>query len=156
MKMKATNGKTRNKVSALLFALAMVVAMAVAAPSAAAENAHPQVVTVAKLAGSWQATVIGQGPGCGFGSKLLTFTLNSSGDSTEATWAYSTVGCSTFSESASFAITSLNSDGSGTAQLTVGGSVFNWTIQVNSAANLFNIVDITDSGNYEEGSAIKQ
>jgi hypothetical protein len=155
MKMKLTSNKTYNRLTALLIALTLV-AFSAAAPLAAAENPQPASVTLAKLAGSWQATIIGEGPGCGLGSKLLTFTLNSSGESTTATWSYSTTGCSTFSESASFAITSLKSDGSGTAKLTVGGYVFNYTIQVNTTASVFNMVDITDADNYEEGSAIKQ
>jgi hypothetical protein len=145
--MKAMN----NKVSALLVALTVVAVMAMASPFAAAED-----ITVAKLAGSWQATVIGEGPGCGFGSKLLTFTLNSSGDSTSGTWHYSTVSCGQDSEPAVFNITSLDSDGSGTADLTVGGNTYTYTIQVNSSVNVFNLVDITDASQYEEGSAIKQ
>jgi hypothetical protein len=47
-------------------------------------------------------------------------------------------------------------NGSGTAQLTFGSTVFNFNIQVAPNAQVFNLVDSTDARNYEEGSAIRQ
>jgi hypothetical protein len=146
--MKAMNGTSRNRISALLIALAVVTVMAVAAPTASA-------VTMSSLKGSWQATVIGQG-GCGFGSKLLTFTLDSTGSSTSGTWSSSTTGCGTSTVALTLTITSLNSDGSGQATVEAGSGTFHFDIQVSPASNVFNLVDIIDSGNYEEGTAIKQ
>jgi hypothetical protein len=145
IEMKAMN---KNKISAVVLALMVATVMAVAAPSASA-------VTLASLKGSWQATVIGQG-GCGMGSKLLTFTLDSGGVSTSGTWASSTVSCGAGSVPLTFTITSLNADGSGTATVDAGTGVFHFDIQVNAASNMFNLVDISDANNYEEGSAIKQ
>jgi len=152
--MKATNHKMQNRVSALLVALTLVTVMAAAAPFAAAENVRP-AVTLASLKGSWQGTLVGQG-GCGMGSKLLNFTLNSSGESTSGTWTSNTVSCGSVTNSLTFTINSLNSDGSGTATAEAGTGVFHYNIQVNGASNVFNIVEVTDAGNYEAGTAIKQ
>jgi hypothetical protein len=154
MKMKTTSNKNHNKMPALLMAVTLVAVMSVAAPFATAE-VHPNVIKLANLAGSWQATLIGQG-GCGFGSKLLTFTMNASGDSTTGNWSSNTTGCGTSSVALTVTITSLNSDGSGTARLEAGSGVFHFNIQVNPTSNVFNLVDITDSANYEEGTAVKQ
>jgi hypothetical protein len=146
--MKAINNKTKNRVSALLVALAVVTVMAVAAPTASA-------MTLASLKGPWQATIVGQG-GCGMGSKLLNFTLDASGVSTSGTWTANTVSCGSTSIPLTFTITSLNADGSGTATAEAGGGVFNYIIQVNVASNMFNIVEVFDAGNYEAGTAVKQ
>jgi hypothetical protein len=158
--MTATEDKRRIKMKttsiklAALIAVALITVMAVG-PFAAARTVRPPV-TLAGMAGPWQATVIGEGKGCGFGSKLLNFTLNSSGQAPDATWSYNTVSCSSDTVTATFTITSLNSDGNGTAELTVGGNTLHFTIQVNPTSNMFNLVDLTDTGNYEEGSAIRQ
>jgi len=147
--MKTTSNKTQNRVSAVVIALTVVMVMAVAAPTPAA------AVTVAGLKGSWQAAIVGQG-GCGMGSKLLNFTLDSSGVSTSGTWTANTASCGSTSIPLTFNITSLNADGSGTATAEAGTGVFHYNIQVNTASNVFNIVEVSDSGNYEAGTAIKQ
>ena len=146
--MKAMNNKTKNRISALLVALAVVTVMAVAAPTASA-------VTVASLTGSWQGTIMGQG-GCGLGSKLINFTLDSGGFSTSGSWNANTVSCGVVSEPLTFTITSLGANGAGSATMTAGGLVLHLDIQVNPASNVLTLVDISDAGNYEEGTAIKQ
>ena len=146
--MKAMNSKTKSRISAVVLALMVATVMAEAAPTASA-------VTLASMKGSWQATVVGQG-GCGLGTKLINFTLDSGGFSTSGSWHANTVGCGTVSEPLTFTITSLGSNGNGTAILTAGSLVLHLDIQVNSASNVLNMVDISDSGNYEEGTAIKE
>src|SRR5208282_19000 len=158
--MKTTNNNTRFSSKparlAILVALMLVTLVAVAIPAAGAEKAKPEI-TLAKLKGSWQATVYGEG-GCGEGSKLVTFTLNSDGVATDAVWSYHTTGCGDATITGqTFEITTLNSDGSGTATLTIGGGVtLSFSIQVSGSGQVFNLVDIPDSGNYEEGTAVKQ
>jgi len=159
--MKTTNNNTRFSSKparlAILVALMLVTLVAVAIPAAAAEGKAKPEITLAKLKGSWQATVYGEG-GCGEGSKLVTFTLNSDGVATDAVWSYHTTGCGDATITGqTFEITTLNSDGSGTATLTIGGGVtLSFSIQVSGSGQVFNLVDITDSGNYEEGTAVKQ
>jgi hypothetical protein len=129
--------------------------VAVAIPAAADGKAEPEI-TVAKLAGSWQATFVGQDD-CGIGSELVTFTLNS-GEASSATWQYHTVSCGDGkNKDLSFTIDSLNSDGTGTATLQViETSKISLSIQVSGNEQVFNLVDITDSNHYKEGTAVKQ
>ena len=109
--------------------------------------------SLTQLAGSWQATLLIDG-GCGIGTKLVAFDLNSSGEG-RAVGLYHTPECGDSDQAGTMTITSLNSDGSGTAQLNFGGSaVFNFVIQVSGNHQVFNMVDVTDSGNYDEGSAV--
>ena len=49
-------------------------------------------VVTPDLTGAWQVTLYGQG-GCGVGTSLVTFTLNSSGNATNATNTSHTAGC---------------------------------------------------------------
>jgi hypothetical protein len=94
-------------------------------PLASAEDSR--TVKLANLAEGWQATVIGEGPGFGFGSKLLNFTLNATGSSDIV--------------SGIFTVTSLNTNGSGTAQLHIGDNILNFTIQMNPTSTVFNIAE---------------
>ena len=113
-------------------------------------------ITVSQLAGSWQATLVIDG-GCGQGTKLVVFKLNSTGAGSAAA-LYHTPACGNNSLAGTIQITLDNSmgNGSGTAQLTFGSTVFHFNIQVAANAQIFNLVDVTDSVNYEEGSAIRQ
>jgi hypothetical protein len=71
-------------------------------------------IVKADLSGAWQMTVIGQ-TGCGFGTTLYAFTLNTNGSSSNVTGTYHTAGCGDGSSSGNtFTIQSLNPDGSGT------------------------------------------
>jgi hypothetical protein len=111
-------------------------------------------ITMSQLAGSWKATLVIDG-GCGQGTKLVTFKLNSTGAGS-ATALYHTPACGDNSETGTIQITSLNSDGAGTAQLIFGSTAFHFYIQASRNTQVFNMVDISDSANYEEGSAIRQ
>ena len=42
------------------------------------------------------------------------------------------------------------------AKLEVNGVTTTYNIQVNQAATVFNLVDVTDSGQYHQGTALKQ
>jgi hypothetical protein len=125
-------------------------------PAEAADHTPvPPAITLSQLAGSWQATLVIDG-GCGLGTKLVRFSLSSSG-SGGATAFYHTPDCGNNEESGRMTITSLSANGTGTAQLNFGGAaVFNFYIQVSPNGQVLNMVDITDSNNYEEGSAIRQ
>jgi hypothetical protein len=139
---------------AFLVALTLVTFISFVILAAHGKTARPPI-KVSQLAGSWQATLVIDG-GCGLGTKLVTFTLSSGGTGNAAA-LYHTPGCGNNGESGTITITSLNAAGTGTAQLNFGGSaVFNFNIQVSPSGQIFNMVDITDAKNYEEGSAIRQ
>jgi hypothetical protein len=114
-------------------------------------------LVVSDLTGSWQATLYGS-TGCGVGTTVLSFTLNSSGVASNISETYHTVGCGDGSSNTnSFTILSLNSDGSGTANLTCGtGCGWNFDIQVSPDRSTFNLVDVysLNVGNFQAGSAI--
>lgn len=155
--MKTTRNTTQDRLSALLAALTLVTLLAVAVPCATAEGNELQPpLTLSALAGSWQATLFGDAD-CGIGTQILVFTLNSSGTATDVQYIYHTARCGNGTDTnQSFTITSLNLDGSGTAQLEVKGTTTTYNIQVNQAATIFNLVDVTDSGQYHQGTALKQ
>lgn len=139
---------------ALLFVLSLITIIAVSKPSSATGN-----VNKADLAGPWQMTIIGE-TGCGFGTTLYKFTLNASGVATNVSGTSHTAGCGdTTSSGNTLTITSLNSDGSGTAGLTCGtGCGWNLTIQVSPDRTTFNVIDVSSAnpGNFIEGVAIHQ
>jgi hypothetical protein len=109
------------------------------------------------LTGSWQMTLYGQG-GCGVGSSVVTFTLNSSGCATNAASTSHSVGCGdTTSSGNTFTILSLNANGSGTAGLSCGtGCGFTLNIQVSPDRSSFNVVDVSSAnpGNFLAGFAV--
>jgi hypothetical protein len=115
------------------------------------------VISKADLAGSWQAAVVGSS-GCGTGSMLVTFTLNSSGTGT-ATIAGHSSGCGNSTTSGlPISITALNSNGSGTLGLSCG-TACGWTfhIQVSPSRSSFNMADVTDPiPNFWAGTAVHQ
>jgi len=115
-------------------------------------------ITKADLSGNWQVSLISSSGGCGVGTALVTFTLNSSGAATNATEVSHSSGCGdTTSTGNTFTVSSLGSNGSGTAGLSCGaGCGFTFKIQVAPDRSEFNLVDVTDSGNFLEGVAIHQ
>lgn len=139
---------------ACLIAIPLVTIIATTAPSSAAGN-----IVTSNLAGNWQMTIIGQ-TGCGFGTTLYTFTLNSSGSATNVTGTFHTAGCGDGTSSGNmFNVLTLNPNGSGTANLTCGaGCGWNLNIQVASTRSIFNVVDVSpvNPGNFIEGVAIRQ
>jgi hypothetical protein len=92
---------------------------------------------------------------CGVGTKLVTFFINPNGP-VLATEKFHTDTCGDNTITGTFTITSLNALGTGTAQLYMTGVTFNFNIQVAPSDEIFNMVDITDAWNYEEGTAIRQ
>jgi hypothetical protein len=138
-----------------------VVALAIVALVATVRPGKASIGNVSKsdLAGNWQLTTVGQ-TGCGFGTTLYTFTLNSSGSSSNVAGTSHTAGCGDGSSTGqSFTIQSLNSNGSGTANLTCGtGCGWNLTIQVSPDRSTFNVIDVSPAnpGNYIEGVAVHQ
>jgi len=112
-------------------------------------------VVTPDLTGSWQVTLYGVG-GCGVGTSKVTFTLNSSGVANNATETGHSVGCGdTTTNGNTFAILSLNANGSGTAGLSCGtGCGFTFNIQVSPDRSTFNLVDVTNSGNFLAGVAV--
>jgi hypothetical protein len=140
---------------ALLAALMLVAFVSVVIPAATqdAKTAAPPI-TLAQLKGPWQAALFVDG-GCGVGTKIVTFKLNAIGTG-PATETFHTPGCGDNSASGTFTITSLNSLGTGTAQLSVTGGFFNYSIQVAPNGQVFNMADITDSGNYEVGTSVRE
>jgi len=138
--------------AALLAVLSLAVIVMLPTQSSATGN-----VVKADLAGAWQVTLYGQG-GCGVGTTVVNFTLNSSGSATNATEKSHSVGCGdTTSTGNTFTIQTLNSNGGGTASLSCGiGCGFTFSIQVSPDRSTFNLVDITDPNNFLMGVAIHQ
>jgi hypothetical protein len=108
------------------------------------------------LSGTWVATLTGD-TGCGIATSHVVFVLNTAGTG-PATITSHTTGCGNITFTGqTFTVTSLNTSGFGTAGLTCGtGCGFNFDIQVSPDRATFNLVDITDPGNFLEGVAIHQ
>ena len=115
-------------------------------------------ITKADLSGPWQVALVSGGGGCGVGTTLVNFTLNSAGSSSNAVLAGHTAGCGDTSLTGqTFTILSLNTNGSGTAGLSCGpGCGFAFAIQVSADRSTFNLVDVTDPGQFLGGEAIHQ
>lgn len=151
------------KVWGMLFAL-LLVTMVFAVPlSATAEQTATVTSRVARtrsaLAGKWVATIVGN-TGCGFGTMYVTFTLNSAGSGSGTATIVGHAQCGDGTTSGlDFNITSLNANGSGTANLSCGAGC-GWDLNIEVARNnqVFNLVDVSPANpnNYIEGTAIKQ
>jgi hypothetical protein len=138
---------------AVLAALALITFVSAVAPVAAQEVKPLPAITVAKLAGTWQVGIELNG-GCGVGSKLVIFTLNTSGTGL-ASYQDNTAECGPGSGTGTITITSLNADGSGTAVLSLN-FVGNFDIQVSPNGQVMNMVEVADTGNYDVGTAVKR
>jgi hypothetical protein len=135
---------------AVLSVLSMVVVISVVKLSFATGN-----VSKGDLAGNWQIT-LGGVTGCGQSTELADVTLNASGSGTATLKTHGACGDSSLTGQA-FTIMSLNANGSGTAGLACGtGCGWLFSIQVSPDRSTFNLVDVTDPGNFLEGSAIHQ
>jgi hypothetical protein len=141
-------------------ALVLVIVVSVAQLGAAADAPRIKLppIKLSHLKGPWQMTLTGN-TSCGISTNLLNFTLNSKG-SGSATMLSHTSGCGDIeSTGVPFLIESLNSNGSGTANLSCGsGCGWEFNIQVNHDGTIFNLVDVdpNNPGNYFEGTAIRQ
>jgi hypothetical protein len=155
--MKTMSNNNHNSKSTLLLAVALITLAAVAIPSAtAADKDAPPPITIASLAGSWEVEFFTTA-NCGNGTHLWIFTLNSSGVSDDFADTYNTSSCGQGqNHDETFTIETLNVDGTGTAKYSNGTLPLTFNIQVNTATNVFSLVDITDKGQYWSGTAIKQ
>jgi len=138
-----------------LFALGLVTIVAMVRTSKASIGN----VSKSDLAGPWQMTVIGQ-TGCGFGTTLYTFTLNSAGVASNVNATSHTAGCGDLTTTnASFQINTVSSNGSGTASLGCGvGCGWGLNIQVAPDRSVFNLIDVAaaNPNNFIEGTAVHQ
>jgi hypothetical protein len=141
----------------LLVALTLVTLASVVNPAAAADGkAVPAARTLAGLQGPWLMTLTGD-DGCGIATKVVTFTLNAAGSGLATIQQHTSVCGDGSGSNLPFQIQSLNADGSGTANLSCGtGCGWNFIIQVSKNSQVFNLVDVVDSKNYQEGTAIHQ
>jgi hypothetical protein len=114
------------------------------------------VISKGDLAGAWQATLVGD-TGCGASTILVNFVLSPSGTGPATLKGHSGCG-NTTTTGQTFTITSLNSNGSGTAGVSCGAACgFTFTIQVSPDRAIFNMVDLTDPiPNALQGVAIHQ
>ena len=138
--------------------LVMLVALAFATTVVVVGTSRASIGNVSKsdLAETWQGTFFGN-TGCGTSTEVFDFVLNANGSGT-ANATYHTSGCGDgTARGLPITITSLNSNGSGTANLSCGtGCGFNFSIQVAPDRSTFNLVDVSDPGNYLEGTAVHQ
>jgi hypothetical protein len=114
-------------------------------------------VTKADLSGPWQIALNGN-TGCGLVGMLFTGTLNAAGSGTGTLVTHGQCGDST-ETGQTLTITSLNSNGSGTANLSCGPACgWNFNIQVSPDRSVFNLVDVStvNPGNFVAGVAVHQ
>lgn len=135
---------------AVLAVFGMVAAISLVTVSFATGN-----VSKGDLAGTWQIT-LGGVTGCGQSTELANITLNSNGSGTGTLQTHGSCGDSSLTGQ-TFTISSLKTNGSGTAGLSCGtGCGWAFTIQVSPDRSTFNLVDVTDPGNFLEGTAVHQ
>jgi hypothetical protein len=112
---------------------------------------------LADLAGSW-AISLGGNTGCGLSTLYVTLDLDATGSGSARTRGSST-GCPPGDDPAEpFEISSLNPDGSGTANLSCGpGCGWAFIIQVpNETTDTFTLVDIENPNNVLVGTAARK
>jgi hypothetical protein len=159
MNPRIQNVKTKNY-RRHLARLASLVVLSITALAAQGQTVERQPLAVSQLAGSWTATLVGN-TGCAFTSMLVTFTLDSAGTGTATITANSSSanpGCGPgVNNGQTFAINTLNADGSGTANLTCGPDCgWEFNIQLAPHREIFNLVDVVNDGNYLAGTAVRQ
>jgi hypothetical protein len=138
----------------------MIIALCVVAMSTVIQVSKATgLISKGDLEGPWQATLLLANSGCGPMSILVNFTLNAAGSATNATLtSHSSCGTTT-TTGQTFTVSSLATNGSGTAGLSCGaGCGWNFHIQVSPDRSIFNLVDVdvNNPGNYVEGVAIHQ
>lgn len=119
-------------------------------------------LTIARLAGNWRLSFAGI-TGCGYGTQVSDFALNSSGVGTipAGSSAFHTAGCGDGVSTAQteFLVQTLNSDGTGTGNLSCGpGCGWNLILQVSQDGKVisFTDVDSLNPGNFVSGTVIKK
>jgi hypothetical protein len=116
-------------------------------------------LSVAHLAGPWQAALVWSGSGCGPASGLVNFTLDSNGTTNSARLDFHGACGNSITNNQTFTVQTLNLDGSGTAGLSCGvGCGWEFNIQVDRDRNIFNLTDVdpANPGNFVAGTAIRQ
>jgi hypothetical protein len=113
-------------------------------------------IVKANLSGKWQIALTGF-TGCGNHALLMTVNLdNTASGATGTLVGHGGCGDSTLSNQ-SFTVNQLGVNGSGTANMSCGdGCGWNFKIQVAPDRSTFNLVDVTDPGNYLVGTAVRQ
>jgi hypothetical protein len=124
-------------------------------------SADDAALTVASLKGTWQLSFMGI-TGCGFTTMVETAVLDATGVGKVTTAQSHTAGCGdSISTTASFPFTinHLNSDGSGTGNLSCGpGCGWNLIVQVAQNAQMFTAIDVdpVNPGNFVEIVAVRR
>ncbi len=136
--------------------------IAVAAAAVVAAIATPVVASAgvgyvgyADLAGTWTATLNGF-TGCGNSAMLVAINLNAAGVGTATLTTHGQCGNSV-ATGQSFNVTSLNTNGTGTAGLSCGvGCGWNLKIQVSPDRQTMNLIDVdaVNPGNFIAGVAV--
>ena len=148
----------RQNMSPARFVILGVLCLAAVASLVNLSKASIGNISKADLAGSWQVSLVSSGGGCGAGTAQVNFTLNNTGTATNATEVSHSSGCGdSVATGQTFTISALSSNGSGTAGLSCGpGCGFTFAIQVAPDRATFNLVDVTDPGNFLGGTAVHQ
>ena len=127
----------------------LITTIAIFPTAGSAQSTKAPSLTIAQLAGPWQATLFGN-TGCGPVSMLVNFTLNSSGVATNAVITTHLSGPNTsecidgtVTTGQTFTINSLNSNGSGTAGLSCGPGC-GWVFQIQVVPQYPVIANLTD------------
>lgn len=136
---------------AVLALLGIVGALSLVKISSATGN-----VNKADLSGNWALSFVGV-TGCGNSTELANVTLNAAGVGTATLKTHGQCGDSTVTGQ-TFTITSLTTNGSGTAGLSCGPSCgWTFTIQVSPDRSTMTLVDLTDTGtNFLSGVGVHQ
>jgi hypothetical protein len=121
-------------------------------------------LTLADLQGPWQAALIWSGGGCGPGTAVVNFDLDgATGTTFPATFQATTTAHGTVSKCSGVSKQTLTIESldpvsnQGIANLTCGtGCGWTFAIQVHPDGWIMYMVDVTDPGNFIEGTAIRQ
>jgi hypothetical protein len=145
---------------ALVAVLLFITIASLATFSVAADQPKvPAPITLAKLKGPWAATIVGN-TGCGLSTMYVTFTLDATGHGTGTATIVNHGQCGdSTTPGLDFLVSSLNANGSGTANLSCGaGCGWNLNIQVAKNAQVFSLVDVdpANPNNYIAGTATHQ
>lgn len=144
-----------HRLAARIAVAALPVATALATLVPGVSMAGVGQITLPDFSGSWVATLQGV-TGCGPTSMHVQISMNNAGVGTATTTAHGQCGDSTTSGLA-FRIQTLNTNGSGTANLSCGaGCGWNLRFQMSPDRQVMNLVDVdpVNPGNYIAGVAV--
>jgi len=153
-KVRAFAREHRRQLARVVFLFVLCVAAVASLVTASHATGH---IGKADLAGPWMVTLTGN-TGCGLAAMQANFTLNTTGSGTATIITHAQCGDSTITGQ-TFAVNTLNSNGSGSAGLTCGtGCGWTFNIQVSPDRSTFNLVDVSSANpnNYLAGVAVHQ